>query len=294
MGRRRIKIEKIECKEKLNVCFSKGRTGLFKKAKKLDDLSGSKTVIIIFSPAGKVFTFGDPVLDSLIDRYLLLHHHQPHRLNQCSVAIEDEYGKVDLNDSEGWMREIESLLMRGKENVMKRVLEQQQKQPAMPSSSCFQSALLPIESLSGISFYSSSSSLETFGVNGFENSVQLEQPESASAGVSSSSLGGFGAVGCEAKPERTELEFATGPVLQPDLFFDIDELLKTLSDPLTPEEPTDLNIDHHQQQQLGRGFQNVGILSESTAENPLEFPSYHRVLTPPLQSWGVNSSQESL
>ncbi|XP_010248457.1 PREDICTED: agamous-like MADS-box protein AGL62 [Nelumbo nucifera] len=269
MGRRRIKIEKIECKEKLNVCFSKRRTGLFKKAKKLDDLSGSKTATIIFSPAGKVFTFGDPVVDSLIDRHLLLHHHQPQLLNQSSVAIEDDNGKVDLNDSEDRMREIESLLMRGKENVMKRVLEQQQKQLAVPSSSCFQSALLPNESLSGISFYSSSSSLETFGVNGFENPVQLEQPESASAGVSSSSLGGFGAVGCEAQPERTELEFATDPVLQPDLFFDIDELLKTLSDPLTPEEPTDLNIDHHQQQQLGQGFKNGGILSESAAENTL-------------------------
>nr|DAD45584.1 TPA_asm: hypothetical protein HUJ06_003814 [Nelumbo nucifera] len=288
MGRRRIKIEKIGCKEKLNVCFSKRRTGLFKKAKKLDDLSGSKTAIIIFSPAGKVFTYGDPVVDSLIDRYLLLHHHQPHRLNKSSVATEDDNGKVDLNDSEDRMREIESLLMRGKENVMKRVWEQQQKEPVIPrSSSCFQAALLPNESLAGISSYSSSSSLETFGVNGFENPVHLEQPESASAGVSSSSLWGFGAVGCEAEPERTELEFATEPVLQPHLFFDIDELLKAFSDPLTPEEPTDLNIDHHQQQQLGRGFQNGEILSESAAENPLEFPSYHRALTPPSQSWGV-------
>nr|DAD24368.1 TPA_asm: hypothetical protein HUJ06_025832 [Nelumbo nucifera] len=249
MGRRRIKIEKIECKDKLNVCFSKRRTGLFKKAKKLDDLSGSKTAIIIFSPAGKVFTFGDPVVDSLIDHYLL-HHHQPHRLNQSSVAIEVDNGKVDLNDSDDRMREIESLLMRGKENVMKRVLEQQQREPVIPSSSCFQSALLPNEPLAGISSYSSSSSLETFGVDGFENPVQLEQPDSASVGISSSSLGGFRAVGCEAEPERTELEFATDPVLQPHLFFDdddfffeIDELLKTLSDPLTPEEPTDLNID---------------------------------------------------
>ncbi|XP_057795773.1 agamous-like MADS-box protein AGL61 [Salvia miltiorrhiza] len=70
MGRQKIKIQKIEVKNHLQVTFSKRRSGLFKKASELCTLCGVEIGIIVFSPAGKVFSFGHPNVESIIDRYL--------------------------------------------------------------------------------------------------------------------------------------------------------------------------------------------------------------------------------
>ncbi|KAL8541648.1 hypothetical protein ACS0TY_002783 [Phlomoides rotata] len=70
MGRQKIKIEKIEVKNHLQVTFSKRRSGLFKKASELCTLCGVEIGIIVFSPAKKVFSFGHPNVESIIDRFL--------------------------------------------------------------------------------------------------------------------------------------------------------------------------------------------------------------------------------
>ncbi|KAF5183360.1 Agamous-like mads-box protein agl62 [Thalictrum thalictroides] len=70
MGRRRIEIKKIEDKKRLNVTFSKRRSGLFSKAQDLSNRSGDQVGIIVFSQSGKLYTFGQPGLDSILDRYL--------------------------------------------------------------------------------------------------------------------------------------------------------------------------------------------------------------------------------
>ena len=57
MGRRKIEIKKIESKDRLMVTFSKRRAGLFKKAQQLSQLSGATVAVLVFSPAGKPFTF---------------------------------------------------------------------------------------------------------------------------------------------------------------------------------------------------------------------------------------------
>ncbi|XP_019170880.1 PREDICTED: agamous-like MADS-box protein AGL62 [Ipomoea nil] len=77
MGRQKIKIEKIEIKNHLQVTFSKRRSGLFKKASELCILCGVEVAIIVFSPAGKVFSFGHPNVDPIIDRFLSRNHHHP-------------------------------------------------------------------------------------------------------------------------------------------------------------------------------------------------------------------------
>ncbi|PHT64198.1 hypothetical protein T459_31868 [Capsicum annuum] len=71
MGRQKIKIAKIEVKNHLQVTFSKRRSGLFKKASELCTLCGVEIAIIVFSPGHKVFSFGHPNVESLIDRFLL-------------------------------------------------------------------------------------------------------------------------------------------------------------------------------------------------------------------------------
>ncbi|XP_010909934.1 agamous-like MADS-box protein AGL62 [Elaeis guineensis] len=70
MGRQKIDIKRIESEEARQVCFSKRRAGLFKKANELSILCGAEIGVIVFSPAGKPFSFGHPSVDSIIDRFL--------------------------------------------------------------------------------------------------------------------------------------------------------------------------------------------------------------------------------
>ncbi|KAF8410282.1 hypothetical protein HHK36_002807 [Tetracentron sinense] len=70
MGRKKIEIKRIDHQDYRQVTFSKRRTGLFKKASELCILCGADVAAIVFSPAGKVFSFGHPCVDSVIDRYL--------------------------------------------------------------------------------------------------------------------------------------------------------------------------------------------------------------------------------
>ncbi|KAI3897252.1 hypothetical protein MKX03_036602 [Papaver bracteatum] len=67
-GRKRIKIEKIKDKSRLQVTFSKRRKGLFKKANELSVLTGAQVALIAFSPAGKPYVSGNP--EVLLDRFV--------------------------------------------------------------------------------------------------------------------------------------------------------------------------------------------------------------------------------
>lgn len=68
-GRQKIPIEKIANKNSLQVTFSKRRAGLFKKASELSALCGAQVAVIVESPGGKLFSFGNPSVDSVIYRF---------------------------------------------------------------------------------------------------------------------------------------------------------------------------------------------------------------------------------
>ncbi|KAK4710467.1 hypothetical protein R3W88_004980 [Solanum pinnatisectum] len=68
-GRQKIPIEKIANKNSLQVTFSKRRAGLVKKASELSAFSGAQVAVIVESPAGKLFSFGNPSVDSVIHRF---------------------------------------------------------------------------------------------------------------------------------------------------------------------------------------------------------------------------------
>ncbi|PKU65312.1 agamous-like MADS-box protein AGL29 [Dendrobium catenatum] len=70
MGRQKIAMKRIENEEARQVCFSKRRAGLFKKATELSILCGAEIGIVVFSPAGKPFSFGHPSLDYVTKRFL--------------------------------------------------------------------------------------------------------------------------------------------------------------------------------------------------------------------------------
>ncbi|KVI09341.1 agamous-like MADS-box protein AGL62 [Cynara cardunculus var. scolymus] len=69
-GRKKIEIKRIEEVNNRQVTFSKRRAGLFKKASELCILTGAQIAILVNSPGGRVFAFGHPTADALIDRYL--------------------------------------------------------------------------------------------------------------------------------------------------------------------------------------------------------------------------------
>ncbi|XP_050210088.1 agamous-like MADS-box protein AGL61 [Mercurialis annua] len=73
LGRQKIAIEKISRKTHLQVTFSKRRAGLFKKASELCTLCGVEIAILVFSPANKVFSFGHPEVDLILDRFHARH-----------------------------------------------------------------------------------------------------------------------------------------------------------------------------------------------------------------------------
>ncbi|CBI27468.3 unnamed protein product, partial [Vitis vinifera] len=69
-GRQRVEMTKMAKESNLQVTFSKRRSGLFKKASELSTLCGAETAIIVFSPGKKVYSFGHPSVESIVDRFL--------------------------------------------------------------------------------------------------------------------------------------------------------------------------------------------------------------------------------
>lgn len=69
-GGKKIKMVKMENKNHLQVTFSKRRSGLFNKGNQICTLCGAKVLLIVFSPTNKVYSFGHPSAEILIDRFL--------------------------------------------------------------------------------------------------------------------------------------------------------------------------------------------------------------------------------
>ncbi|XP_020686494.1 MADS-box protein AGL24-like [Dendrobium catenatum] len=69
-GRKKIDIKLIEKEENRQVCFSKRRKGLFKKASELSTLCGAEVAVVVFSLTGKPYCFGHPSVDHVLRRFL--------------------------------------------------------------------------------------------------------------------------------------------------------------------------------------------------------------------------------
>ncbi|KAK3030914.1 hypothetical protein RJ639_036652 [Escallonia herrerae] len=90
-GRQRIEIKKVEKPSQLHVTFSKRRAGLFKKAGEISALCGGEMAVLVRSPANKVYAFGHPSAESILDRYVASPPGQP---EAHANASEDEPGKA--------------------------------------------------------------------------------------------------------------------------------------------------------------------------------------------------------
>ncbi|KAF5734378.1 hypothetical protein HS088_TW16G00827 [Tripterygium wilfordii] len=69
-GRRKQEMKKMTNEKNLQVTFSKRKNNIFKKASELSILCDVEIVIIVFSPANKAFAFGNPSVESVLNRYL--------------------------------------------------------------------------------------------------------------------------------------------------------------------------------------------------------------------------------
>lgn len=87
IGRQKIEIKRIENEEARQVCFSKRRAGLFKKANELSILCGAQVSLLVFSPAGKPFSFGHPSVDHVVDRYLMGRANGPRENTSTSRGV---------------------------------------------------------------------------------------------------------------------------------------------------------------------------------------------------------------
>ncbi|XP_056160053.1 protein MADS AFFECTING FLOWERING 5-like, partial [Syzygium oleosum] len=67
---RRTEIARIADPAARLVTYSKRRKGLFNKAYELSRLCGARVAVVVFSPAGKPCSFGDPSADEIISDYL--------------------------------------------------------------------------------------------------------------------------------------------------------------------------------------------------------------------------------
>ncbi|OAY45333.1 agamous-like MADS-box protein AGL62 [Manihot esculenta] len=69
-GRQKVAMVKMPNESNLQVTFSKRRSGLFKKASELCTLCGVEVAIIVFSPGKKVFSFGHPGVETVVERFI--------------------------------------------------------------------------------------------------------------------------------------------------------------------------------------------------------------------------------
>lgn len=116
-GRKKIEIKKITDDSSRQVTFSKRRTGVFNKASELCVLTGAEAAIIVKSPGDRVFAFGHPSVDSVVDKYLAgtssrseenvsvnqvdmnstsMHENFNQKYKEITKEIEDEKNKINV------------------------------------------------------------------------------------------------------------------------------------------------------------------------------------------------------
>ncbi|KAI3853483.1 hypothetical protein MKW92_026708 [Papaver armeniacum] len=126
MGRQKIEIKRIEKEDARQVTFSKRRGGVFKKAHELSTLCGAEIAIIVFSPAGKPFSFTHP--HNIIDRYLSGNSHQADNMSSTPLVTAHREAKIrELNrEYTEALGRLEAEKKRGAE--LKKIMKENKKQ----------------------------------------------------------------------------------------------------------------------------------------------------------------------
>ncbi|TYG64891.1 hypothetical protein ES288_D06G143200v1 [Gossypium darwinii] len=92
-GKQKIEIKIIENADDRLIAFSKRRIEIYKKISELSILCGGEILFIIFSPAGKPYSFGHPSVESVAKRFSNAGQH----LEETTDAPVETYRKERIN-----------------------------------------------------------------------------------------------------------------------------------------------------------------------------------------------------
>ncbi|KAF5472467.1 hypothetical protein F2P56_009184 [Juglans regia] len=95
MGRRKIEMAMVKDGSSRQVTFSKRRNGVFKKANELATLCGAEVAVVAFSPGGKPFSFGQPSVGAVSDRFLHRDQRKPNH-GKTVVGSSKDGAKVSI------------------------------------------------------------------------------------------------------------------------------------------------------------------------------------------------------
>ena len=96
-GKQKIEMKKIDKEVDRLVTFSKRRSGINKKASELVTLCGAEVGVVVFSPAGKPFSFGHPSVESVANRFLKQNRPQSQE-DSSTHPLEAQYWRVGINE----------------------------------------------------------------------------------------------------------------------------------------------------------------------------------------------------
>ncbi|KAF5475175.1 hypothetical protein F2P56_007010 [Juglans regia] len=113
-GRQKIEMKRIENEDDRLITFSKRRSGVYKKASELATLCGAEVAVVVFSPAGKPFSFGHPSVESVTSRFLnqnpdphgdrthpLVEAHRRVRINELSQQYTELVSQLEVERERG-------------------------------------------------------------------------------------------------------------------------------------------------------------------------------------------------
>ncbi|KAL5775755.1 hypothetical protein ACOSP7_013312 [Xanthoceras sorbifolium] len=69
-GKQKISIKRIENEDDKMITFSKRRSGIYKKASELVTLTGAEVGVMMFSPSGKLYSFGHPSIEVVSNHFM--------------------------------------------------------------------------------------------------------------------------------------------------------------------------------------------------------------------------------
>ncbi|WCJ29254.1 Agamous-like MADS-box protein AGL61 [Euphorbia peplus] len=93
-GKQKIEIKRIVNEDDRIITFSKRRSGIYKMSSELVTLCGADIGILVFSPAGKPFSFGCPSLEAITNQFL---GQNPH-LNDNAHPLTEAHRKKRIHE----------------------------------------------------------------------------------------------------------------------------------------------------------------------------------------------------
>ncbi|XP_054778061.1 agamous-like MADS-box protein AGL29 [Prosopis cineraria] len=111
MGRRKIEMKLVRDSSSRQVTFTKRRNGVFKKANELTTLCGAEVAVIAFSPGGKPFSYGQPGVDAVANRFLRRGsvRSKPDNINGTAIEKLSQELMNLMNESEAEKKKAEML-----------------------------------------------------------------------------------------------------------------------------------------------------------------------------------------